>query len=66
LNIFNKEALEKTDGTIKNGESRDTDYIVHTRHRTKTHKTQKYKATHKTKKMSKTDSAKAQVLGKGE
>ena len=42
LNIFNKQALEKTDGTIKNGESRDTDYIMHSRHRTKTDKTQKH------------------------
>jgi len=34
--------LEKTEGSIKNGQSRDTDNIGHTRHRTKTNKTQKH------------------------
>ena len=31
----NKETLEKTEGAIKNGQSRETDSIGHTRHRTK-------------------------------
>jgi hypothetical protein len=34
--------LEKTEGEIKNGESRDTGNIGHTRHRTKTNKTIKH------------------------
>ena len=41
--------------TIKNGQSRDTSKIGHTRHRTKTHITQKYNTAQKTKKMSKMD-----------
>jgi len=32
--------LEKTEGAIKNGQSRDTGSTGHTRHRTKTNKTQ--------------------------
>jgi hypothetical protein len=32
---------EETAGAIKNGQSRDTGNINHTRHRTKTNKTQK-------------------------
>ena len=34
--------LEKTKGTIKNGQPRDTGNIEHTRHKTKTNKTQKH------------------------
>ena len=33
--------LEKTEGAIKNGQSRDTGNIGYTRHRTKTNKTNK-------------------------
>jgi len=39
--------LEKTEGAIKNGQSRDTGSTEHTRHRTKTNKTQH--RTHKAK-----------------
>ena len=59
--------LEKTEETIKNGQSRDTDNIGHTRHRTKTNKTQKHNT--ETKMMSNTGSTKnwgrTQVLAKG-
>ena len=34
--------LEKTEGTIKRGQSRNTDNTVHTRHRTNTNKAQKH------------------------
>jgi hypothetical protein len=34
--------LEKTEGAIENGQSRDTGNIGYTRHRTKTNKTQKH------------------------
>ena len=47
---------EKTEGAIKNGQSRDTDNIGYTRHRTKTKKTQK--KTQKTKNMSNMDPTK--------
>jgi hypothetical protein len=46
---------EKTDGAMKNGQSRDTGNIGYTRHRTKTNKT---KTQHRTKKMSNTDPTK--------
>jgi hypothetical protein len=39
--------LEKTEGTTKNGQSRDTANIRHTRHKTKTNKVQKYNTTQK-------------------
>jgi hypothetical protein len=45
--------LEKTEGAIKNGQSRDTGNIRYTRHRTKTNKTTN--TTQKTKKMSNTN-----------
>jgi hypothetical protein len=51
--------LEKTKGAIKNGQSRDTDNIGYTRHRTKTNKTKS--TTQKTKKMSNTDPTKNSV-----
>jgi hypothetical protein len=38
--------LEKIEGVIENGQSRDTGNSGHTRHRTKTNKTQKDKTTH--------------------
>ena len=40
--------IEKTEGTITNGQSRDTGNIGHTQHRMKTNKTQhsKLKRTH--------------------
>jgi len=53
--------LEKTEGAIKNGQSRDTGNIEHTRHMTQTNKTN---TTQKTKKMSNTDPIKNQVLAK--
>jgi hypothetical protein len=34
----NKQTIEKTEGVIKNEQSRDTDNIGYTRHRTKTNK----------------------------
>jgi hypothetical protein len=36
-----KETLEKPEGTIKNGHSRETDIIGYTGHRTKINKTKK-------------------------
>ena len=54
--------LEKTEGAIKNGQSRDTGNIEHTRHMTQTNKTN---TTQKTKKMSNTDPTKNQGLAKG-
>ena len=44
--------LEKTEGVINNGQSRDTGNTGYTRHRTKTNKTKNI--TQKTKKMSNT------------
>ena len=44
--------LEKTDGAIKNGQSRETGNIGYTRYKTKTHKAKN--TTQKTKTMSKT------------
>jgi len=38
-----KNTTQKTEGPIRNGQSRDTGNIGHTRHRTKTNKTQKHK-----------------------
>jgi hypothetical protein len=62
-----KETLEKTEGVIKNGKSRDTGNIGYTRHRTKTNKTNN--TTQKRKKMRNTDTTKyrglTQVLMKG-
>ena len=52
--------LEKTDGVIKNGQSRHTRYIVYTRHRTKTNKIRD--TTQKTKKMSNTSHQKSGVI----
>jgi hypothetical protein len=40
--FIDKEKLGKIEGAIKNEQSRDTDNIGFTRHRTKTKKTQKY------------------------
>ena len=62
-----KNTLEKAEGAIKNGQSRDTGNIVYTRHTTKTNKTTtKHR---KLKKMSNTDPTKnrgwTQVLSKG-
>ena len=45
--------LEKTEGAIKNGQSRETGNIGYTRHRSKSNKTKN--TTQKTKKMSNTD-----------
>jgi hypothetical protein len=45
--------VEKTEGAIKNRQSRETGNIEYTRHRTKTNKTNN--TTQKTKKMSNTD-----------
>ena len=39
----NKKTLEKTEGTIKNGQFRDTGNIEYTRHRTRTNKTKSRK-----------------------
>ena len=39
----NKQTLEKTEGAIKNGQSRETGNIGYTLHRTKANKTQKQK-----------------------
>jgi hypothetical protein len=36
--------LENTEGAIKNGQSRETDNIDHTRHKTKTKKPQQFTA----------------------
>jgi hypothetical protein len=46
--------VKKTGGAIKNGQSRNTGNIWHTRHRTKKNNTQQHYTTQKTKKMSKT------------
>ena len=45
--------LEKTEGAIKNGQSRETSNIAYTRHRTKTNKAKT--TTQKTKKISNTN-----------
>jgi hypothetical protein len=47
--MFENDRLEKTEGTIKNGQSKNTGNIGYTRHRTKTNKA-KY-TTQKTTKM---------------
>jgi hypothetical protein len=53
--------LEKTEGVIKNRQSRETGNIGYTRHRTKTNKNEKqHNTTQKTKKMSNTDPSKNQ------
>jgi len=52
--LNNKYTVEKTEGTLKNGQYRDTG-IGHTKHRTKINKAHKHKTTQKTKKMSNTD-----------
>ena len=47
--------LEKTEGTVKNWQSRDTGNNWHTRHRAKTNKTQKHSIAQKAKKTSNTE-----------
>ena len=55
--------LEKNEGTIKNGQSRNTGNIGYTRHRTKTNKT---KTQHRNLKwVINTDPTKYQVLSNG-
>jgi hypothetical protein len=49
--------LEKPEGAIKNGQSRDIGNIVQARHRTKTNK-RKHNTTQKTRKMSNTNPTK--------
>jgi len=51
------ETLEKTEGAIKNEQSRDTGNIGHTRHRTKANKTKK-NTNKKAKKKNNTDPTK--------
>ena len=46
--LIDEYTLEKTEGTIKNLQSRDTGNIGYTRHRTKTNKAQKHNSTQKT------------------
>ena len=57
--IFGNNTFEKIEGTIKNGQSRETANTGHTRHRTKTTTTKT--TTQKTKKISNTDPQKAGV-----
>jgi hypothetical protein len=62
LKFFKKKVLlVKTEGTIKNGLSRDTGNIGHKRHRTKTNKT---KNKQKTNKIVNADPTKKRICGK--
>jgi hypothetical protein len=61
--------LEKTEGATKNGRSRDTGNIGHTRHRTKTNnnnnKKPKHNTTQTTKEMSNTNPSKKSGVNLG-
>ena len=56
--IYENKRYEKTDGTIKNGQSRDNRYIGHTRHRSKTNKKKLRIKRGKTERMSNMDPTK--------
>ena len=62
-------SVSENDRTIKNGKSRNTDNIGHTRHMPPTNKTQTYHKTQTLRKVSNTDPSKIgeriQVLAKG-
>ena len=52
--------LEKAEGAIKNGQSRDTGNNGHTRHMSKTNKTENHYPTQKPKTINKTDPTKTE------
>ena len=52
--------LEKAEGTIQNGQSRDTGNSGHTRHKSKINKTQNHYPSQKTKTINKTDPTKTE------
>ena len=54
--------LEKTEGSIKNEQSRDIGYIRHTRHAMKTNKTQTLNTTPQTKNMNNIDPTKLYII----